>query len=581
LTFQAKVSLVEQEGQTRDKVQVQIKMAKLTAHALLLCGLVPLVQSFAPNIRSTSFITQGRELIQSPVCIPAAEASRLQKSSLNMLSDSPKSTMKRLPGSAVELSITATAEQTKNAYDQVIKELAKTLEIPGFRKGSKVPANVIENVMLPKGGKKTIYGEALKILLAELVDTAIKEDHQLEAIGQPVLDGKVEDLADSFTPGETIEMVVKCDVWPDVKFKDVEGQEKPYFGLKGSYKRKPFNQERFDAALKDLMDRHAVLSPMEEDKSMAWGDACSVNMEGFMANDDGSKGEPLPNAASGENVEVILTTGRYMEGLAEGLVGAKVGDTKEITVSFPERLKDKSLAGKKALFDVTVSETSYRKMPELDDEFAEMVRPGLTYEALEKELKKAIDDDESKEFIDERNKALAIGLSERMDMEIPDTVVTSQAREKYAVMMADMRSNGMADEEIQKLITPENFQKYKKIVAKDIQIDFLVSLGVEEIAIRENIEVPAYDVDEQIGALRKQAAEAGEENFDEKMIRAKVEPTLQRSMVMDFLAQNADLEVQYIDENFDAGLMEQLAKESLDREEADAKVIATTAETEA
>jgi FKBP-type peptidyl-prolyl cis-trans isomerase (trigger factor) len=59
-------------------------------------------------------------------------------------------------------------------------------------------------------------------------------------------------------------------------------------------------------------------------------------MDGYMANADGSKGEPLPNAASGDRVEVILGPGRYMEGLVEGLVGAKVGDTVTVKVSFPE-----------------------------------------------------------------------------------------------------------------------------------------------------------------------------------------------------------------------------------------------------
>jgi len=545
-------------------------MGEISSRIFISLFVASLVQGFAPKYYQACPLGQsrGHAFVGNSRGVVGSVCSRETNSALSMSSDSPKSSMKSLPHSAVELKIRATAEQTKSAYDQVIRELGKNLEIPGFRKGSKIPASVVENAMISKGGKKALYSEALKVLLSDLVEVAVKEEHKLEPIGQPVLDGKVDDLAETFVPGESIEMTVRCDVWPDVKFKEVEGQEKPYYGLKGSYKRKPFNQERFNAALKDLMDRNAVLSPMEDGRALDWGDACVVNMEGFMANEDGSKGGPLPNAASGDNVEVILTTGRYMEGLAEGLVGAKVGDTRTITVAFPERLKDKTLAGKKAIFDVNVAEASSRRMPDMNDEFAEKIRPGLTFEALEAELKKAIDDDESKEFIEERNKSLAKALSEIMDMEVPDTVINSQAREKYAVMMADMRSNGMADDEIQKLITPENFQKYKKIVAKDIEIDFLVSLAIEEIAKRENIEVPVYEVEEQLGALRKQAVEAGEEKFDEALLKSKVESTLQRSLVMDLLARHADLDVEYVDESFDAELMERLAQESLEREEA-------------
>lgn len=75
------------------------------------------------------------------------------------------------------------------------------------------------------------------------------------------------------------------------------------------------------------------------------GDACVVNMDGYMAAADGvSKGDPLPAAASGDRVDVVLGTGRYMEGLVEGLVGAKVGETRTVTVSFPEvSLREKDM----------------------------------------------------------------------------------------------------------------------------------------------------------------------------------------------------------------------------------------------
>ncbi len=191
--------------------------------------------------------------------------------------------------------------------------------------------------MASRGGKNTLRTQAIQDLLNQLLEPALKEEHNLEPIGQPSLATPADALAEKFVPGEPIEMVVNCDVWPDIKWKEVEGQEKPYFGLKGSYKRKPFNQARFEKAESDLAERYAVNEPAPEGKELAMGDACVVNMEGYMAAEDGvTKAEPLPNAASGENVEVILGEGRYMEGLVEGLVGAKVGETKQIYVTFPQ-----------------------------------------------------------------------------------------------------------------------------------------------------------------------------------------------------------------------------------------------------
>jgi len=330
--------------------------------------------------------------------------------------------------------------------------------------------------------------------------------------------------------------------------------------------------------LNDLRERYATQEPMEEGTELKDGDACKVNMVGYMAAPDGvTKAEPLPDAASGDNVEVILGEGRYMEGLVEGLYGAKVGDTRTVYVTFPNKLRDKTLAGKKAIFDVTVLEASNRSIPEVTDEFAANVRAGLTAESLKEELQKAVDAEDSKKYVNVRNEALASALAQVMDVDVPDTLVTNQAREKYALMMTEFRDNGMADDEIKKLITPENFVKYKDIAKPDIEEDFKVSMATDEIANMEGIEVPAADIDEQIKSLREQAVSEGQDGeFDEQAIRGKVESTLQRRMVFEFLAQVADLDIEYVEEEqFDPALMEKLAQESLEREEAEAAAAAS------
>jgi len=235
-------------------------------------------------------------------------------------------------------------------------------------------------------------------------------------------------------------------------------------------------------------------------------------------------------------------------------------------------LKNKDLAGKDAIFDVTILSASKRILPEITDEFAQQVRDGLTAELLRDELRKAVDSQDAMEYMGARNEALGKALSECMDVDVPDTLVTNQAREKYAMMMTEMRDSGMADEEIKKLISPENFVKYKEIEKPDIIRDFKISMAVDEIARLENIQVPAYQIDEQIQSLKDQAAKEGTEtgDMDDEQMRRKVESTLERRAVYDFLAEGANLDVEYVDEGeeqFDEALMEKLAAESLAREE--------------
>lgn len=236
-----------------------------------------------------------------------------------------------------------------------------------------------------------------------------------------------------------------------------------------------------------------------------------------------------------------------------------------------QALKNKELAGKDAIFEVEILSASRRSLPELTDEFANEVREGLTAESLKEELRKAVDSQDAQEYMGVRNAALGKALSDIIDVDVPDTLVTNQAREKYALMMTDMRDNGMADEDIKQMINPENFLKYKDIQKDDIVRDFKISMAVDEIARLENIQVPAYQVEEQIQSLKDQAAKEGQstDGLDDEQMRRKVESTLERRMVYDLLAEVAELEVEYVEEEgFDEELLEKLAQESLAREEA-------------
>ena len=169
-----------------------------------------------------------------------------------------------------------------------------------------------------------------------------------------------------------------------------------------------------------------------------------------------------------------------------------------------------------------------------------------------------------------RNTALGKSLAEVLEVDVPDTLITQQAQEKYAMMMTEFREQGMADEEIKRLISPENFLKYKGIEAPDIIRDFKVSMAVDEIARLEGIEVPDYQVEEQFANIKKEQEEqGGDEEMDETMIRRKIETTLMRRLVFDFLADSADLEVVYKDKEpeFDEALLEQLAQDTMKREQ--------------
>jgi FKBP-type peptidyl-prolyl cis-trans isomerase (trigger factor) len=252
----------------------------------------------------------------------------------------PSVTVEHLDNSAVLVHIPVPGKATQAAYDKVCRELSKDIQIPGFRKGSRLPPQVLENSMASKpGGRNALKIQAIKELVGQLVEPTMKEQ-ALDPIGQVTLKISPEDLAETFVPGQELMLDVQCDVWPEIRWKESSSsdqkKQQPYVGLKASYKRKPFNQVKLDKATMDLRERYATLEPINDPShALQMGDACTVNMVGYMADANGQKGTPLPNAASGDNVQVLMGTGRYMEGLVEGLVGAKPGETVTVAVNFP------------------------------------------------------------------------------------------------------------------------------------------------------------------------------------------------------------------------------------------------------
>ena len=104
------------------------------------------------------------------------------------------SKLEKLPESCVRLTLEIPGLATKAAYEKVCTELSKTIELPGFRKGSKIPSQVLEQAMSAKGGRNALRTQAINTLLSELIESALKEEHGLEPIGQPTLEIAAEEL---------------------------------------------------------------------------------------------------------------------------------------------------------------------------------------------------------------------------------------------------------------------------------------------------------------------------------------------------------------------------------------------------
>jgi len=429
--------------------------------------------------------------------------------------------------SSVILKLTVPGQATRECWANSLVSFTQEVDFPGFRKGSKIP----ESTIVGKVGARAVKSEALRILTDTVLKQAITSSG-IQAIGQAQLVKSPEEMIELFQPGEPLLMEIKTDVWPTIEYVG------SYTGFEVNVEKLPLDQERYNKALESLRKRQTILT--EVDEPAKEGYSAVVDMEGYERAEDGSRGEPLPQLASGEQVEVILEPGRYTEGLYEGVLGMRAGESRDVVVSLPPRFAAKKLAGKQAIFVVKCSAVKKRTLPELNDEFANSIRDGLTFDQLQQEIINAIGQENRDLETQNRNRALEEKLLEVAKIEIPESLVTEQAREKFAMMMADMKSEGSkSDEEIKAMITPENFEKYKEVSRKSTTRGLGSMIVLGDIARKEGLKVDELEIEDQLELLKNQAK--GDPNFDAKAAKEKIEAQLLKNMVLDWIAERSTI----------------------------------------
>ena len=432
------------------------------------------------------------------------------------------------------LFVTVPGTLTRKAYDSACNRLVQESKhtIPGFRKGQKVPEQVLLNAV---GGPQVIINEALDILCEDALKKAIDES-DVKAVGQAQLLSHPETLIAAFKPGEPIIMELTVDVYPEVVFSS------SYKGLKATVERIPPENDAVKQALEALRKKRVRLVDTPAGHKAQLDDSAIVNMKAYQMLSDGTRGPEMKNIAAGEGVEVVLEAGRFLPGVVEGIVGQTVGSTVTIPVTFPDNIRDTKLAGLKAEFEVEVLELKQRVIPEIDDAFAKEIRPDLTAEGIKQEVVDAVNADAEERTKMNRNKALESALLEITQAEIPECWILEETRRKFALMMQEVSTQGKSEEEVKKMITKENFEKYREIALPGTIRTLQLGVATAKVAEDEKLEVDPLELQDQMDL---QSIEAQRQGMDEKALKDQLEAKLLADKVLQFLADNAD--ITYVD----------------------------------
>lgn len=386
----------------------------------------------------------------------------------------------------LKLEFTVEAKKFDEAMKTVFTKNAKYFNIPGFRKG-KAPMAIVEKFY----GTEIFYEDAFNEVVPSVYDEAIKAE-KLEVVSKPSIDvvqiGKGKDLV--FTA------VVQTK--PEVKL----GKYKGITLEKTTYK---VTDEAVDNEINRMAERNARMVSVT-DRAAKKGDVTVIDFEGSV---DGVKFE----GGTAENHELELGSGSFIPGFEDQVIGMKIDEVKDVKVKFPEEYFSKELAGKDAVFKVTVHEIKNKELPKIDDEFAKDVSEFDTLAELKADTKKKLQDEQDNKAKSELEENAVKAVSDDSEVEIPSGMIELEIEGMAEDMNRRFSYQGVTFEQYLQMIgkTMEDFKNDNQEAAKTSSKMKLVleavyndaKLNVEDKEVTDKLEELATMYGRDIEDLKK------------------------------------------------------------------------------
>jgi trigger factor len=433
-----------------------------------------------------------------------------------------KVTQEKLPASQIGLEIEISEEKTKNTYEKVVKNLARSVNIPGFRKG-KVP----RHVLLQRLGVQSVKAAVLQELIEEILPQVIEQE-SLEVLGNYQLRSNFEELVAQYEPGKTIVFSAVVDVPPTVTLGD-------YLNLSVKAEETAYDAEEVENYLEKRRESQSTLVPVEN-RPAQMGDVAVIDYQGRAVNEQGEQGEELPGTG-GTDFLVELSQGKLITGFVEGILGMNPGETREVPVTFPEDYPMKELAGKPAVFTITVKELKTKELPELDDDFAQEVSEFETMAQLRQSLEEQFRKKAESETRNTIHGAIVEELLKQSVVELPETMVLDEVQTLITQTAMQMQNYGM---DIKQIFNAESLPQMRERTRPEAIQNLKTSLVLKEIAKKESIELERSAIEAKIEEVTKQI---GDRNIDQQRLKQMVEDDLLTEKTLNWLQSKTQVEL--------------------------------------
>lgn len=376
----------------------------------------------------------------------------------------------------VKLTIDVAADEFEKAIETAYQKNKNKISVQGFRKG-KAPRAIIEKMY----GPNVFFEDAANEAMPGAYEQAAK-DCGLEIVSRPEIDVVQMEKGKEFIFTATVA------VKPEVTL----GQ---YKGVEVEKTEAVVTDEEVDAELNRVREQNARIISAD-DRPVADTDEVTIDFEGYV------DGVPFAGG-KGNDYKLVIGSHSFVDTFEQQLIGAKVGDNVDVNVTFPEDYHAKELAGKPALFKVTVKANTAKELPELDDEFAVDVSEFNTLAEYKEDLKKNLLEKKEKDAKLQKEDAVVDKIIENATMDIPEAMIDSQTRQMAEEMSQRLQMQGLNMQQYFQFtgLNANTFMENLKPQAlKRIQC----RLVLEAVAKAENIEVSEEELDKEFDNMASQ-----------------------------------------------------------------------------
>jgi len=388
-----------------------------------------------------------------------------------------------------EIEVEVPADEVSKAFKTVTKRYQKLARIPGFRAG-KVPESLIRSKFA-----KEIRQEVLESLVSAPFRKAI-DDQKLRPVSEPQL------LDMQLAEGQPLKFKAAFEVAPEF---DIAG----YDSVRVTKPETALTDEEYEGELARVLDGHATVEPVEEDRPLVDGDWAEIEFRGEVKDlaqtvtEEGVTNASASEPITGQDVLIEVGGKNTLAAFNDALRGAKAGQELKFEVDYPSDFGDNRLAGKTVGYDVTVKSIKRKTYPERDAEFAKQLGNYESWDDFEKGLRE--------HAADRKRDALENGAKDKMLEEligryhfpVPESFVQQQVDARLDRGLRALAQQGMTADDMRKL----DFGRLRAAQRDQAVNEVKVSMILDKVAETEGVTVSDEDLDRELLMLSIQSRE--------------------------------------------------------------------------